>query len=166
MSTDEEVDRLFHILNSEEIQRAFWQSGLDQFSAESKNELMNRIAATFEPPPRGALLGRLLLIANEENKPALITALLANLHSPDPEARKASLYGLEKLEHPSFIDFAISALRDSDDQVVTAACTILLPKAKQDPRIWKILEQVYEAHKDQPEFHMSMSFLKSHSVGS
>jgi hypothetical protein len=166
MSIDEEVERLFNTLNAEEIQRAFWQSGLDAFSTESKNELVNRVATMFEPPPSGALLGRLIFIANDQNKPTLITAYLTNLHSPDPEARKASLYSLEKLGHPNIVDLALASLRDNNDQVMLAACTILVPKAKQDPRLQKILEQVYSAHKDQPEFHMSMSFLAAHSFSS
>jgi hypothetical protein len=160
MGTNDEVDRLYDILNQDEIQRAFWQSGLDEFSIESKNELIKRIAETFDPPPRGALLARLLFIVNDQTQPALTLAYLTNLRSPDPEARTVSLYGLQKLGHPNLTDIALAALRDDADQVVMAAITVLMPKAQQDPAIRKILEEVYATHKDKPEFHMSMSTLK------
>jgi hypothetical protein len=161
----EKADKLLSILSAEEVQRAFWESGLNEFSAEERNEAVARVARTSEPAPPGRLLARLLFIVTDQNKPDMIAAFLANLNSPDPDARKASLYGLQELGNPGVTDFALAALRDSSDQVITAACTVLLPQAKQDPRLWTILRDLYAAHQGKTEFHMSNSFLQAHGAG-
>jgi hypothetical protein len=140
-------------------------SGLEQFSAESKNELIRRLARTFDPPPRGRLLGRLAMIMNEENKAELERLYIANLRSPYPQARKASLYGLANLNYAGLIDLAILSLRDDSDQVLAAACDLLLPKARQDPQLWKILQEVYALHKGKPGFHATVSLLQAHGMG-
>jgi hypothetical protein len=162
MSSSDKLERLFNILNAEEIQRAFWQSGLDEFSAEDRNALVARLVRNSGTALQGRLVGRLLFIATDENKPDMMAIFRDNLHSADPVARKASLYGLEKLGHPSIVDFAVASLQDSDDQVVTEACRILLPRAMQDPRLRQNLQEVYAANKGKSEFHMSTALLASH----
>src|SRR5712692_8384161 len=143
-----ETDRLFDLLNAYDVPPALLESGLGQFSVESKNELVGRVARTLEPPPLGRLLARLLLIVTPVNKPDLVAAYVTNLRSPHSDARRSSLYGLNKLDHPAINDFATAALRDDDDQVIVTACSILLSHAKQEPRLWKILQDLYQTHKD------------------
>ncbi len=82
----------------------------------------------------------------------------------DPAARRASLQGLEKLEHAALVDFALLSLRDETDEAVHAACQILLPVAKRDARIWEILEGVYAARKDSEKFGSSVNLLKANGV--
>ncbi len=164
MGIDTEIDQLLSILNAEDLRPDRLESGLADFSIESKNELMSRIARTFDPPPQARLLARLPFILTDANKPDMVTAFIANLRSPYPEARKFSLYGLEKLGHPGVVDFALASLRDDADEVLVAACSILLPKAKQDPRLWKVLQNVYTANKGKEKFYLSTSFLEAHSV--
>lgn len=159
-----ETERLFNILNAENVRPDLLESGLNEFSAESKNAVARRVARTFEPKPSGKLLGRLPFILTEQNKTDIATAFILNLRSPDAAARKFSLYGLEGLHHAALDDFALLLLRDADDQVVYAACHILLPKAKRDARLWKVLQSLYAARKDKSEFYLSMSFLKSQNI--
>jgi hypothetical protein len=160
----EEADRLFKLLNAEELPRAIAISGLNSFSAESKNEVVAHIVGAFAPAPGGHLLGRLLMIQTDENKADMETAFLANLRSADPQARKASLYGLAQLHYAGFTDLALLSLRDDSDQVLAMACDLLLPKAKQDPRLWKILQDVHAMHKGDPQFHMTVSLLEAHGI--
>lgn len=164
MGTDEEVDQLFNILNAEDIRPDKLESGFKDFSVESKNELVARIARTFDPPPQGRLLARLLFILTNDNKSDMVTALIANLRSPYPEARKASLYGLDGLEHPGIVDFALNSLRDNSDQVLVAASAILLSKARQDVRVWKLLQGFYAIHKDKEEFYGVTTLLEAHGI--
>jgi hypothetical protein len=162
--TGSEVDRLRALLNAYHVSPDTIEAGFKEFSLESKNELVAQIARTFEPAPSGKLLARLLFILTDQNREDMMTAFLSNLHSSDPEARAASLAGLAKLGHPHIVDFALASLRDTSDLVVVAACNILIPTAKQDPRLWKILQELYIARKGNPEFHMSTSFLEAHAV--
>jgi hypothetical protein len=164
MSVKEEADSLFDLLNAEELPPTIAITGLDRFGAESKNELVARVARAFDPIPRGQLLFRLLLILTDENKADMEMAFLVNLRSPDPQARRASLYGLATLNYPGFIDLAILSLRDDSDQVLATACDLLLPKAKEDPRLWKILQDVYSIHKGDPQFYMTVSILEAHGI--
>ncbi len=84
--------------------------------------------------------------------------------SPDPEARTSCLYGLQKLNYPALNDFALLSLRDTNDQVVYAACYILLPKAKQDAGLWRTLQNLYAAGNGDKEFYMSMCLLVAHGI--
>lgn len=161
-STGDEVERLLVALSAYSVPPDKLEEGFPEFSAESKNTLVARIAGTFGPAPLGRLLARLPFILTEENKPDMVTAFISNLRAPDPEARRASLYGLEKLKHPAIADFALAALRDENDQVVTAASSILLPLAKEDARLTQIMQGVHAANKDNPEFHASTSLLETH----
>jgi hypothetical protein len=163
MSDSEEIDKLSKLLNAEEIPPALWQT-FSEFRDEDKNGLMAQIARTFDPPPSGRLLTRLLTIVTEQNKPDLAIAFLVNLHSAEPEARAACLRGLEKLEYTGVIGLAIASLRDSSDRVLAAACSILIPKAKQDVGLWRMLQEVYASHKGKPEFYITMSLLEAHSI--
>lgn len=164
MSNQDEADRLFDLLNSDEVPRAVMMSGFSDFSNEAKNEVAARVAREFANDPRGRLLGRLLMIQTEENKADLAKAFIANLRSSRPQARQASLYGLAKLDHESLVHFALLSLRDDTDQVLATACDILLPKAKDDPGLRQILKDVYLSHKDNPDFHMTTSRLEAGGI--
>src|SRR4029077_3386125 len=164
MSSKEEIDRLFELLSVEDLPPAAALSSFSTFSDESKNEVMARIAQTLNPAPSGKVLARLPNILTDENKTDMETAFLANLRSPHPNARRASLYGLAQLNYPGFTDLAILSLRDDSDQVLAAACDLLLARAKQEPRLWKILQDVYRVHKGDPQFHMTMSLLEAHGI--
>lgn len=158
----EESDNLYTILNMSHLTPDVLDSGLKQFTPESKNEVINRVAHTPQPP--GYLLARLPFILTDENKPVMQKIFIANLHSPLPEARKFSLYGLEKLGHPDLHRFAESMLRDRDDGVLYAACFILLPNAKKDEVLWKKLQRVYEERKDEVGLQMSLNLLRANSI--
>ncbi len=163
-NTMDESNRLFDVLSAEEMPADLLSSGLKDYGAESKDALVTRAALTFAPDPPGRLLERLPHIISEANKSDMSRAFVANLRSPDPAARKASILGLEKLGHAALVDFALLSLRDDMDEVVHAACQILLPGAKQDARIWKILEGVYAARRDNERFGASVNLLKANGV--
>jgi len=163
-NTLDESNRLFDVLSAEEVPADLLSSGLKDYRAESKDALVTRAAQTFAPDPPGRLLERLPHVLSETNKSEMSDAFVANLRSPDPAARKASLLGLEKLGHAALADFALLSLRDDTDEVVHAACQILLPGAKQDARIWTILEGVYAARRDNERFSASVSLLKASGV--
>ncbi len=164
MNMNEEAGRLFELLNVEDLPPGSVLPELDQFSVESKNELVAHVARTFDPAPRGRLLARLLLILTDENKADMEMAFIANLRSPRPQARKASLYGLAQLKYPGITELAILSLRDESDQVVVTACDLLLHKAKQDPRLWKILQDLYSIHKGNPQFYLTVSLLEANGI--
>jgi len=160
----EETDRLLAVLNADEVPPHLLEAGLPDFSVASKNELVARVARTFAPAPSGRLLARLQFILTDQNKPDMVTAYVVNLRSPQAEARKFSLYGLQQLEHPALTDLALLSLRDDNDEVLFAACHILLPQARQEARLWKILQGVYAVHQGQKKFYMSMSLLEGHGI--
>lgn len=160
----QEVERLLELLNADAVHPAVLESKLKEFTPRSKDEVVARTATSFEPAPSGKLLARLPLILSEQNKADMVAAFVVNLRSPEAAARKFSLYGLEGLKHPQLDDFALLSLRDGDDQVVYAACYILMPKARHDARLRKVLQSVYNSRKDQKEFYMSMSYLKAEGI--
>lgn len=159
-----EADRLFELLNAYDVPPAVLESGLKQFSVESKNEVASRVARTSDPAPSGRLLARLLFILTDANTPDVTAAYVRNLRSADPDARKFSLYGLQQLRHPTLTDFATAALKDDEDQVVNAACHILLPQAKQDPGLWKVLQDRFNVRKDDKRFSASTNLLRAHGI--
>lgn len=161
-----ETDRLFELLNSYQLSPEQLEAGFAEFSAESKNELASRVARIYEPAPQGGLLARLLFIQTAANKADMVTAFLVNLHSPYPDARKASLYGLEKLNHPSIVDFALNSLRDDAGQVLVAACDILVRKAKEQPQLLGLLKNFHAAHKDREASYGAVSLLEAHGISS
>lgn len=164
MTTNEELDRVEKILDTDALSPAVLE-GLGDLSPETKNQVVARIAHLGRVALSGRVLSRLPFLLTNENKADMTASFVANLSSIYPEARAASLYGLQRLAHPNLIDYALACLRDADDQVLAAACTILLPAAKQDPRIWSMLQEIYAAHKNKPEFHMSVSLMQAHGVG-
>jgi hypothetical protein len=156
-----EAQRLLEILRSADIRPDQLEAGFPDFSNEAKNELARQLARMLEPPPEGRVLARLLHLITEKNRQDVVNALILNLHSPDPAARKTSLYGLHELEHLGIEDFALSALRDESDQVVTAACQILMPKAQQSMRLWNLLHDFYTAHRPEARYYMAINLLKA-----
>ncbi len=165
MNLSEEVDQLWEFINLEELPPGS-ASGLDQFSDESKNALISRVARTLDPPLRGRVLARLALIATDQNKEDLESLFITNLRSPHPQARKISLHGLSDIGYRRLTDMAILSLRDDSDQVLVTACDLLLPKANEDSRVLQFLKDVYTAHKGDPDFHMTTSLLEAHGISS
>ena len=159
-----EVDRLLRTLGAENVRPDDLEKGLPEFSAASKDEAVRQIARMFAPEPSGKLLARLPFILTARNRSDMTAAFIVNLNSPEPAARKFSLYGLEQLKHPALADLALIATRDADDQVAYAACFILLPTARQDARLWKILQGLYGARKDRQEFLTTVNFLRAQGI--
>jgi hypothetical protein len=164
MTSQQDVEQLKKMLSAEEIPQTMVLSGFQEFSDEVKDALVEQAAQTFEPPLSGKLVARLIYLLTDNNRANLQRVFVNNLRSPDPEARKASLYGLEKLEHPALVDFALHALRDDADQMLAPACDILLRKAERDPVVRKLLRSFYEAYKDKPEFYSVRSLLEAHGI--
>ena len=160
----EETTRLTEFLSFPDLNPLIIEKTLKGFSDTSKNELVASLARTFNPPPSGRLLMRLLYIRTAENEADMKTLYIANLGSPQADARAASLHGLNETKHPLVFDFALSALRDDSNQVLFAACNILLPKAKEDPNIRKLLQEVHASHVGDPAFHMTTNLLEAHSI--
>jgi len=158
------ADQLYAILNGENAHPVVLDSAINSFGEIAKNQVVARVAATFEPPPRGALLDRLLFIRTSGNQAEMAGAFIVNLRSPLPEARKASLQGLEKLGHAAIVQFALLSVRDESDAVVAVACQILVARAKQDPVVWKLLRSAYTARAGRQEFYLSNSILEAHGV--
>ncbi|HXF40073.1 MAG TPA: hypothetical protein VN687_10200 [Blastocatellia bacterium] len=158
----EEVSRLLELLNAQGLRPYQLESEVQAFSEESKNALVAQLARSVNPPSPGKVLARLPSILTDENRSDMANVFITNLRSPNPEARKFSLFGLSALEHPNVVEFALASLRDDNDQVLTAACGILLLKSGQDPRIRAILQDLYSANADNENLYMSMSLLKTH----
>jgi len=163
-TTASEADRLFEILNAHSAHPTVLDAAGREFSDAVKDEVLVRVARMFDPPPHGALLNRLLFILTERNKPLVATAFIANLRSPLPEARQASLQGLEKLDHPALVPLALLSVRDDVDGVVAVACQILAAKAKGDPSIWGLLRSAYVSRIGRKEFYLSNSILEANGV--
>jgi len=160
-----DADRLYAILAGEKVHPAVLDAAMRDFDEYAKNAVVSRVAAMFEPPPSGALLDRLLLILTPRNKATMAVAFTANLRSPLPEARRASLSGLEKLGDSEITSFAILSLRDDVDRVVATACQILAERATADPDLRKLLEEVYRARAGKKEFYLSNSILEAKGIG-
>ena len=160
----EEANRLMELLQTEDLPRLVLASGFKDFSEASKNEVASRVAQTFNPPPPGRVIARLSMIMTEKNKNDITNAYLANLRSPDPEARKYSLYGLDQLGHPSIADFAMFSLRDDNDQVLIAACDVLIPKARQDRHLWNLMKNFYASYRDNKEYYGIITLLEAHHI--
>jgi hypothetical protein len=159
-----EADDLLAVLSMEHLTPDVLDSGLDRYSPESKNEVVSRIARMSSPP--GHLIARLTFILTDSNKPAVEKIFIANLHSQIPAARKFSLYGLQQLDNPDIERHAKSMLHDHDEGVLYAAFVILLPRAKKDDSLWKLLQKVYADHKADPAVQMAMNLLRANSITS
>jgi len=156
-----ETDRLQEALNQDDISPLVLDAGFKDYSAASKNALVERAARGFAPAPSAKLLARLLFIRTPDNEPAMRAAYVANLRSSEDRARAHSLYGLQKLGHDKLADLALLSLRDTADPVVSAAITILLPQTKSDARLHDFLSSLYLARRSDPAFHASTSLLEA-----
>jgi hypothetical protein len=163
----QEVDDLFNLLDTEDLRPATFESALPRFTTESKDIVAARVAgmSATPTPPSGRVLARLGNIRTQNNRSDLIQAFVSNLRSSDPLARKFSLFGLSDLGHPGIHDFAVRALDDNTDMVLSAAIQILLPAASKNPEIRKRLEGVYNRHKGDERFRLSMGLLESGGIG-
>ena len=128
-------------------------------------ELTLDLAHLPEPTLPGRVVGRLQYALTGENRRDIETVYLAHLRAADPEARRASLYGLAQLNHPDVAEHARSMLGDGDDQVVVAASSILLPRADQDPAIRDALARTYATRKGDPDFPTTVSLLEAYGAG-
>ena len=162
MTTDE-IRRLLDILEAYEVPTDVLESGLDAFSEKAKNAVVQRLARAPESPP-GRVVARLLFIRTPQNESDLAAVFRRGSRSPDPAARKFSLYGLDQLDHPAATEAALEALADDDDQVVFAAAMMLLPNAAQESRIADALREAYAAREGKEEFHASVSLLKARLI--
>jgi hypothetical protein len=165
MGPDDEVRELLAILDAEEMMRATARDLSQRFGEQARNAVIARVAAQFTPPPSGRVLARLELIVTDEDRPALVQIYLANLRSPDPQARQASLDGLTRLGYPHVADLAKAALRDDFDPVVASAARILAPLSAHDPALRTLLVGVRAEHADDPAFHMTSAVLSAHGIG-
>ena len=164
MSIEDEMRDMRQILNQEDLVPAVALSAFDRFSDEARDALVADVARQFDPPPSAQLLARLQMVVTDAARPVLTGVYLANLRSPDAQARQASLQGLVALGYPQATDLALAALRDDADAVVGAAVQILLPLAQQDERVRDLLGGVLATHRDDPDFHVTASLLTAHGI--
>jgi hypothetical protein len=164
MPLEEEVQRLGELLDVEDLVPFVATTGLAEISDDAKNAFAAALARHLDPPPSGRLLARLPLIVTDANRDDLVSVMLTNLRSPDPNARRASLGGLNDLGYERVTDLALASLRDDVDAVVAAATQILVGDAD-DPRVRGMLSDLYAAHRDEPEFHLTRSLLEAHGIG-
>lgn len=163
-STKTESELLYEFFSEDKLHPLEMEEKSKTASPESKNELVRRLAHMFEPAPPGRVLARLPYLLTPQNRGDMATVFLVNLRAKEAESRVSSFYGLQKLEYPDLDGLALAALRDDADIVLAAACQILLPKSKRDTPLWKLLQEVYAAHKGDSAFHMSVSLLEASGV--
>lgn len=161
-TVENEAQRLWETLDTYSVDPVLVESGFPSYSDAAKDAVAARALRTFEPPLPGRLLARLLFIQTKSNRIDLIATFLSNLHSPEAEARKASFFALEKLDHPAIVEIAVASLRDPFDPIVFGACNVLIPRAKDDLHLRALLHAVYAAHATQPQFYMSNELLRAH----
>ncbi|MCP4250646.1 MAG: hypothetical protein GY778_26695 [bacterium] len=162
---EQDTTRLLKILNGRKVSPNVLETDVPAFTAESKNEAVQRVAKEPAHKQSGQLLARLPLIETPQNKAGMTAIFEENLDAPEPAARRSSLYGLEKLEHPRLKELAIPLLEDDDDTVLYAACHVILPHAPGDRELWEKLQRAYRARKGDERFHMSTSLLEAHEIG-
>jgi len=160
----EDAERLYQTLNEEDLGKRVLLAGFVEYSDTTKLAVVARLLRTYAPAPSGRLLARLLYIRTTENEPAMRTVFLANLRSPNPDARRISLFGLKELRHPALLDLALVSMRDDSDQVVAIALEILLPETKANADLRSYLQDFYAAHQGKSEFYMSCSLLEAHGI--
>ncbi len=159
-----ELEQFLTVLNQDEVHPLVLESMFETYGIATINKLVLQLASTFMPSPSGKVLGRLVYLLTDENRENMAMLFITNLQSPDQEARAAALYGLEKLAHPNRVNFALAALRDESDEVLTAACQILLTSAQGDANLKKLLKKVYASRKDDQTYYMSMRLLEAHGI--
>jgi hypothetical protein len=164
MTLEDEVTRIGELLETEDLVPYTATTAFAELSDEAKDEYVARLARRLEPPPAGRVLARLPFVVTGANRDDMTAIFLANLRSPDPTARRASLAGLDAVEYPNVTDFALASLRDDDDQVVAAAAQVLIERVDQ-PRVRGMLADLPPAHRDDPEFHVTRSLLEAHGIG-
>ncbi len=161
-SRQDDADRLFGLLDAEGAHPALLENEAGKYSDDVKDDVVARIGKL--PSPSARLLARLPLIRTGKNTPDIVAIYAANLAGADPASRRVSLYELQALGHPALRSFALAALKDTNDQVLFAACMILLPEVKQDPTVAAALRDVCSQHKGQTGFHATVSLLESHRL--
>jgi HEAT repeat protein len=163
MTRQEEGERLREILDAEEVHPTILESGLSGFSEASKDDLVSQIARAAEPPS-ARLLARLPSIVTAANREEMRIVFLRNLQAPQPTARKASLYGLDRLGDPNLPELAVQALADPDDLVVAAACDLLLRRSQLDTPTRELLRGVYASHLGDEGFRSTLGLLEAHGI--
>jgi hypothetical protein len=164
-TTQEEAKRLMDALEAYSLNPAWGESEFKGIGTAAKDLVAARVARTFDPPPAGRVLARLWYARTETNRSDVATAYMANVRSPDADARKASFFGLQRLGYPEMSDLALQALHDPDDGVLAGALQVLVEPAKGDPRLHALLSAVWAAHHGRPEFYMSNALLEGHGYG-
>jgi hypothetical protein len=159
----DETERLIAVLEDDHVRPNVLESELPAFSEEAKNAAAEYLARRPEPPPP-QVLARLVMIRTPQNGDAIAAAMRNGLHAPDPSTRKFAIYGLHALDVPEAPGAALVALADEADEVVTAAASVLLPRAERDPQVADALRSAYEARAGQERFHTSVSMLRAHLV--
>ena len=164
MTLEDDVQQLTELLDADDLVPYQATTGLAETSDDAKNALAAQLARRLDPPPSARLLARLPLIVTDENRDDLVSTLLTNLRSPDANARRASLGGLDALGYERATDLALASLRDDADPVVATAAQILVQHAD-DPRVQGVLRDLVVAHRDDPDFHLTRSLLEAHGFG-
>jgi len=164
-SIESETARLLATLSAAEISVFDVERRFPQFSDASKNRLVADLAHRDQPflptPPDPGLLSCLPYVVTSNNKADMIKVFAANLASPLPLARKASLQGLATLEDPRATDFALRALEDKSDTVVAGAAYMLWAAVERDTRIRPALRATYRAHVTRTDFPESQQLLRA-----
>ena len=162
----EDAGELLDLLEHGSLTPGAAMTALDRFDDDAKREAVTRVARRFDPPPNGQLLAALLSIRTDDNTDEIVATYLTNLRSPDPDGRRASLYGLDQLGYPKVQDLALASLRDEADRVVVTAVQVLLPAGSAgDDRLQAILRGVLAAHRGDPDFYMTTTLLEAQGFG-
>ena len=159
-----EADRLEATLFGMEVSKFLISTRFQNFSDTSKNDVVARLGQNHPAPLPGRVLARLPYIATAQNRTAIVALYRRDLGSRLPAARQESLYGLERLGEPDAVIAARGALGDDDDGVLVAAISILLPRARQDPDVWRLLQRAYQARKDDARLYNSMGLLRDSKI--
>ena len=163
MTLEEAVQQLAELLDTDDLVPYQATTGLAEIGDDAKNALAAQLARRLDPPPSGRLLARLPLILTDANRDDIVSTLMTNLRSPDANARRASLVGLNELGYEQATDLALASLRDGADPVVATAAQILVQHAD-DPRVRGVLGDLVAAHRDDPDFHLTRSLLEAHGI--
>lgn len=164
MQLEEKTEQLLSIMNAEYVSPDLIESEFKGFNKVVKNKVAHKIATTFEPTPSAFLLKRLMFIRTDKNIQDITNAYLLNLHSSNVDVRRACLYALQELGHPAIKDFALSALKDKDNDILFAAAMILLEQKKQDKAIGSLLQQCYQCHKNDERYYSFSKLLEAHKL--
>lgn len=159
-----DADRLEATLFGMEVSKYMISTRFQGFNDATKDEVVLRFLHHRPAPLPGRVLARLTYIETPRNRPGVVALYRRDLQSGLAEARRASLYGLQAMSEPDTMDAARAALGDPDDGVLVAAISILLPRAKEDPGTWRLLQRVYQDRKDDPRLYNSMGLLRDSKI--